>query len=62
MRLIAHPLFNAVVEGEWRCVSTSNLSNYLFIQGCCFAETGICLAGVASFNLTYFNLIQFKLI
>jgi hypothetical protein len=45
---------------QWQRVSgdyTSHLSNYIFVDSCCFAETNICLAGVASFNVIYFNLI-----
>jgi hypothetical protein len=50
---------------RWR-VSGGMPPSLIFIttfswRGVCFAETNISLAGVASFHLTYFNLIQFNL-
>jgi hypothetical protein len=35
--------------------------NCIFMEGTCFAETNIHLAGVALCNLTYFNFIIFNL-
>jgi hypothetical protein len=55
MKLITHLPFNAVVESEWRCASKSPLCKYIIVKGSCFVETNIHLAGVASFNLIYFN-------
>jgi hypothetical protein len=62
MRQIAQLPFNAVVVSEWRYASTFHLCNYIFVEGSCFPETNIRLVGVASFELTYFNFIQFNLL
>jgi hypothetical protein len=47
VKLISQLPFNAVVDCEWTYASTSHLRNYIFVEGSCFEETNVRLAGIA---------------
>jgi hypothetical protein len=40
-------LLTQLVESEWRYASMYHLRNLIFVEGSCFAETNIRLAGLA---------------